>query len=142
MIQTLPRRRNRVVYRTHWWMQLLLLPRHFNHQILALVLYTTSSSKMSPMKYAQLRRSSLEDLKTLKSLCKENVISRVSLLRKRITFKTHYNILDEKLYCPYIHLTTNINYVYTVLIRMNQIRTHKRNVIKIARKVSSNIMLH
>lgn len=33
------------------------------------------SSKMSPMKYAQLRRSSLEDLKTLKSLYEDNVIS-------------------------------------------------------------------
>ena len=36
---------------------------------------TGISSKLSPMKYAQLRRSSLEDLKTLKSLYEENIIS-------------------------------------------------------------------
>ena len=36
---------------------------------------TGISSKLSPMKYAQLRRSSLEDLKTLKNLYEENVIS-------------------------------------------------------------------
>jgi hypothetical protein len=36
---------------------------------------TPVSSKLSPMKYAQLRRSSLEDLKTLKSLYEDNVIS-------------------------------------------------------------------
>ena len=36
---------------------------------------TGISSKLSPMKYVQLRCSSLEDLKTLKSLYKENVIS-------------------------------------------------------------------
>ncbi len=36
---------------------------------------TQISSKLSPMKYAQLRRSSLEDLKTLKNLCEEDIIS-------------------------------------------------------------------
>ena len=36
---------------------------------------TGISSNLSPMKYAQLHRSSLEDLKTLKSLYEENVIS-------------------------------------------------------------------
>ena len=36
---------------------------------------TGVSSKLSPMKYAQLRSSSLEDLKMLKSLYEENVIS-------------------------------------------------------------------
>ena len=44
---------------------------------------TGNSSKMSPMGYAQLRRSSLEDLKTLKGLYEENVISESEFVEEK-----------------------------------------------------------
>ena len=47
---------------------------------------TGISSKLSPMKYAQLHRSSLEDLKTLRACTKKMSSLRVNLQMKRSAF--------------------------------------------------------
>ena len=71
-------KRRRIAPQMHWLMLLQLLRKCFKSPNVTpqkISSPTQISSKLSSMKYAQLRRSSLEDLKTLKNLCEEDIIS-------------------------------------------------------------------
>ena len=89
-------RRKREVSLTPWLKQLRLWQKY---SILSLMYHrrkAVSLVESSPMKYAQLRCSSLEDLKTLKALYEDGVISQTEFAERKDGILSTLKSLHDK----------------------------------------------